>query len=334
MSGPGNTPHSTEPKLPNILGEAHGDLSANETMFSNGKSGTATLTICVPSYRDSAIPLLESLSALQNIDNCSLVLFDDGSADEAATQKHMEAIAAFPSPARLITSARNFGRSHARNRLVALAEAEWILLLDADMLPDDSEFLTRYIKAISRCGKPALIAGGFSLTQVSSDLMGRLHAIQAAASDCVPASLRNTDPGRYVFTSNILVHRDILSRVGFDDGFIGWGWEDVDWGFRVTEDFAVHHIENTATHLGLEPDKILVHKFGSSGQNYARLVEKHPSLTAKLPLTRAAKALKPLRFSAPLFKHIALLRLLPKRVRLIALKAYRAMEYSRYIGAS
>lgn len=334
MSGSANTPHSTERKLPNILGEARDGLSADETMFSNGKSGTATLTICVPSYKDSAIPLLESLASLKNIDNCSLVLFDDGSDDEAATQKHMEAIAAFPSPARLITSARNFGRSHARNRLVALAEAEWILLLDADMLPDDAQFLTRYIKAVSRAGQPALIAGGFSLAQVSPDLMGRLHAIQAAASDCIPASVRNTDPGRYVFTSNILVHRDILSRVSFDDGFVGWGWEDVDWGFRVTEEFAVHHIENTATHLGLEPDKVLVHKFGTSGQNYARLVEKHPDLTANLPLTRAAKALKPLRFSAPLIRQIALMKFLPKRLRLIALKAYRAMEYSRYMGAS
>lgn len=303
-------------------------------MFSNGRSGTATLTICVPSYKDSAIPLLESLAALKSIDNCSLVLFDDGSSDETATQKHMEAIAAFPSPARLITSARNFGRSHARNRLVALAEAEWILLLDADMLPDDAEFLTRYLKAIARAGQPALIAGGFSLTQVSPAFMNRLHAIQAAASDCVPASVRNTDPGRYVFTSNILVHRDILNRVSFDDGFVGWGWEDVDWGFRVTEEFAVHHIENTATHLGLEPDKVLVNKFGTSGQNYARLVEKHPALTATLPLTRAAKSLKPLRFSAPFFKQIALMNFLPKRLRLIALKAYRAMEYSRYIEAS
>lgn len=317
--------------LPRILGQEIALDSNGEFVLSNNRSGRAVLSICVPTYRDDATPLIARLAELPGAEHCTLVVYDDGSGDHEMTGHHADSIQSFPGPARLVTCIDNYGRSHARNRLVARAEADWVLLLDADMLPDNDDFLTLYLNQIDANVSKGLVAGGFSLQQVTPGPRQKLHFAQARKSDCVTAAERSTEPGRYVFTSNILVHKDVLSAVGFDENFTGWGWEDVDWGLRVAEHFPILHIDNTATHLGLEPDETLIGKFGASGGNYGRLVEKHPSATEHLPLTRAARHMKPLAFLRAPMKATALSRWLPVPVRLTALKFYRAIAYSRYV---
>ena len=79
----------------------------------------------------------------------------------------------------LITGSENKGRSHARNRLIAHAKTDWILFLDADMLPDGRDFLDRYTSTIAEHPKPAVISGGFSLKQVRPNTAQALHAAQS-----------------------------------------------------------------------------------------------------------------------------------------------------------
>lgn len=317
--------------LPKILGQDIAPDANGEFVISNNRHGRARLSICVPTYKDDAQPLIESLAQLPHAETCTLIIYDDGSNDQDMTKRHAEAIQTYPGPARLVTCLDNYGRSHARNRLVARAEADWVLLLDADMLPDSDDFLTRYVEFIENNLPAGLIAGGFSLKQVKPGPKQKLHFAQAQLSDCVPAKTRAKEPGRFVFTSNILVHKDVLEHVAFDENFSGWGWEDVDWGLRVAEHYKITHIENTATHLGLEADNKLVQRFGTSGKNYGRLIEKHPGETDNLPLTRAARGLKPFRFLQPPVKGIALATWMPLRIRLTALKVYRAMAYSGFV---
>ena len=330
MTDPHDTPPQVRP-LPRILGTDRSDEHAGETVFSNGHGGTAQLSICVPAYKDDASQLINALSQLDGADQCTLIVFDDGTGDSVLTENLISAVSGFSGPARLETSKRNLGRSHARNRLVARAEADWLLLLDADMLPDDDQFLRRYLNALTAAEDPALIAGGFTLKQAKASANQHLHFAQAAASDCLTAAERSKAPGRYVFTSNILVHRQVLEQIGFDEGFSGWGWEDVDWGLRVADHFPILHIDNTATHLGLEQDAVLVDKFGSSGANFARLVEKHPVAAESMALLKAARNVKGIPLIKPVARAISLQRIWPTPVRLAALKVFRAAAYSEYL---
>jgi len=236
----------------------------------------------------------------------------------------------YPGPARLITADENTGRSHARNRLQALAETDWVLFLDADMRPDDDDFLLRYLEAAEASEAPALIPGGFSLRHVLPTDETRLHAAQSEASECVTAEIRAKEPGRYVFTSNILVHHDILDAIQFDDGFKGWGWEDVDWGLQIADQYPIHHIDNPATHLGLDSDEVLLGKYGGSGENFAYAVSRHPEALKSTPLYRSARLMRAVPGSGllkGLFRRIARARVLPLRLRLAGLKLYRAVVY-------
>lgn len=311
-----------------------GRTDAGEAVLSNCVSTDSDITICVPCYRDNVAPLMSSLKRQTGAQDVSLILFDDGSDDEAMTRRLARHVSAWPGPAKLVTAARNGGRAHARNRLCALAETDWILFLDADMRPDNETFLARYVDWIKRLDGPALIAGGFTLWQVKRTEDTALHAAQAAASECMEASAREKAPGQYVFTSNILVHRTVLESIDFDGGFEGWGWEDVDWGLRVAEHFPVHHIDNTATHLGLDVTDDLLEKYGTSGANFARLVERNPEAVKAMPLYRMARRMQRLparNMWAGLAKGMARQKHMPMTLRLNALKTYRALCYAEHL---
>ncbi len=306
-------------------------LATGETWWSNGKRAGGMMTVCVPCYHDDARPLLDVLAGLDGAASIDLIAYDDGSRDSDMTASLRAALDGLPGQASLITATANRGRSHARNRLVETAGSDWILFLDADMRPDDGAFLKRYIEAAREAGGPALIAGGFSLRHVTPDRSTALHAAQSRRSECLDAETRRKAPGRYVFTSNILVHRTILDTVGFDEGFTGWGWEDVDWGLRVADRYPVIHIDNTATHLGLDPAQVLLDKFGGSSANFARLAERHPEAVRTMPLYRMAKRARRLPVRSlwrSLTRAGAASQILPLGLRLACLKTYRAIAYS------
>ncbi|MET0545697.1 MAG: glycosyltransferase, partial [Caulobacterales bacterium] len=101
-----------------------------------------TLSVLTPFLRDDPTPLIEALG--RNPGAAELIILDDGTNDPVLAEKVAAAIEAFPGAARFIRSTVNLGRSAGRNRLIAEARAAHVLFLDADMLPDNEDFLQRY----------------------------------------------------------------------------------------------------------------------------------------------------------------------------------------------
>ncbi len=291
------------------------------------------LSVLVPVYHYDSSALAETLGRCGYAENVELIFYDDGSGDPALTSKLTMGVDQFPGAACLVTAEHNLGRSGGRNRLEELARSEWMLFLDADMLPDDTGFLKRYLKQIKEHRQPILVVGGFSLKQAVPSPENALHWKQCAVSECVPADIRQTNPGRFVFTSNVLVHKDIMAVVPFDSEFEGWGWEDVDWGLRAARRFPVIHIDNTATHVGLDPASTLVRKYSKSGRNFWLAADRHPDALKSTGLYRMAVILSYIpgrSLFKYLFKGLALLPgfLAPVGLRLTALKLYRAFVHA------
>ncbi|HWA60410.1 MAG TPA: glycosyltransferase family 2 protein, partial [Caulobacteraceae bacterium] len=161
-----------------------------------------------------------------------------------------------------------------------------------------------------------------------------LHRAMALKSDCLPAEVRRLAPEKHVFTSNLLVRRDVFDTEAFDERFAGWGWEDVEWAMRVARRHAIHHIDNTATHLGLDTARTLAAKYEQSAANFARVVEAHHDVVSGYPSYRAAKVLKrvPARgLWRPLVKAAALTGLVPTALRAFSLRLYRASLYAEAV---
>ncbi|MDP3634385.1 glycosyltransferase family 2 protein [Phenylobacterium sp.] len=303
-----------------------------EALFDNPLwlKGRPALSILTPFKGDDPTPLLAALA--RESANAELVILDDGSNDPELAARVETAVAALPFPARFIRLAKNEGRSKGRNRLVSHARASHYLFLDSDMLPDTPTFIATWLSLIA-AENPAVAFGGFSLDQAPPRPDHALHRAMAGQSDCQPAAQRALMPEK-IFTSNLLVRADVFAGESFDEGFAGWGWEDVEWGMRVAGRWPILHVENTATHLGLDTASTLADKYEQSAGNFARVVASHHAAISRYPSYKVARVLKraPLRkLWRPMLKAYALTEAAPIRSRAFAMRLYRAALYAEAV---
>jgi glycosyltransferase involved in cell wall biosynthesis len=286
------------------------------------------LSVLIPFLNDDPSGLLDALDqeAPHLGGGVEIVLLDDGSGDDEMAQAVTRAVQALDLPARLIRLLANEGRSRGRNRLAHHARGGHLLFLDSDMLPDAPDFLDRWLAQAS-AQDPAVVFGGLSLDQAPERPEHDLHRKLAGRSDCAPARRRSRHPEKYVFTSNLMIRRDVFETEPFDERFRGWGWEDVEWGVRVSRQHAIRHIDNPATHLGLDPAPTLALKYEESAANFARILKAHPDVVRRYPSYWAAKLLKyaPLRrIWRPALKALALAPPAPLGLRAFSMRLYRA----------
>jgi glycosyltransferase involved in cell wall biosynthesis len=296
------------------------------------KTAKPAVSVLIPFLRDDPAELLNLLDeeAASVGGAVEIVVLDDGTRDAALTTRLAGQIKAMALPVRLITLTVNEGRSIGRNRLASAARGGSLLFLDSDMRPDHRRFLRDWADLAAR-EDPAVAFGGFSLLQAPTDARFAVHRAMAAKSECVPWMERARQPEKYVYTSNLLVRRDVFEAEAFDPGFTGWGWEDVEWAMRVSRRFRVVHLDNAATHMGLDTVASLAGKYEQSAPNFARMAERHPAIVAAYPSYRAARLLKRLP-GLPGFRRMmrrgAETGWLPVAARAFSLRLYRAALYA------
>ena len=292
---------------------------------------TPSLSILIPFKGDDPTGLLALLG--RETGSAEVVILDDGTGDAALADRVRKVIDTLAFPARFVSLARNEGRACGRNRLVSHARAGHFLFLDSDMAPDSATFVRNWL-ALIETDNPAVAFGGFSLIQAPPRSEHALHRAMAGHSDCLSAEVRARVPEKNIFTSNLLVRRDVFEAEVFDEGFTGWGWEDVEWGMRVSRRWPILHIENTATHLGLDGAATMALKYEQSVANFARVVDRHPAVVAAYPSYKVARLLRlaPLRaLWRPWLKAYALIEAAPLKSRALAMRLYRAALYAEAV---
>lgn len=312
-------------------------MSARAKILDNAawKGARPALSVLTPFLRDDPSDLLALLDEeAASVDGAvEIVVLDDGTGDAALTDRLTKQIRSMTLPARLITLPANEGRSVGRNRLAAAARGGSLLFLDSDMRPDHRRFLRDWAELVAR-EDPAVAFGGFSLLQAPNDACFAVHRAMAAKSECVPFTERAKQPEKYVYTSNLLVRRDVFEAEAFDPGFTGWGWEDVEWAMRVSRRFRVVHLDNAATHMGLDTVAALARKYEQSAPNFARMADRHPEIVAAYPSYKAAKLLKRLPGLPWLrgrMRGAAEAGWLPVAARAFSLRLYRAALYAEAV---
>ena len=292
-----------------------------------------TLSVLIPFHGDDPRPLLHrlDLQARSLGGAVELVVLDDGNPDARLSDAVAIQVRSLRAPARLIRLSGNEGRARGRNRLVRHARGPHLLFLDSDMCPDSPRFLARWLEA---AGSDVAVAfGGFTVDAAPTCPSTAVHRAMARRSDCLPAAVRSRTPEKYVFTSNLLVRGDVIAAEPFDEGFRGWGWEDVEWAMRVSRRWPIQHVDNTATHLGLDTVEALARKYEQSAANFARIRAAHPEIVASYPSFRVARALKFAPFRAawrPALRAFSRLPA-PLPLRAMALRLYRAGLYAEVV---
>jgi glycosyltransferase involved in cell wall biosynthesis len=290
------------------------------------------LSVLTPFYRYDPSALLARLkNAPQGVE---FILIDDGSSSASLIANVIASAERLNAPVRLIIWGKNRGRAAARNRMIAEARGEYVLFLDADMLPDAPRFLSIWLGVLST-QRPLAAFGGLSVRHVVRAKETALHHTLFSRSDCALASVRAATPAQSTASANLAVRRDFLASHPFDASFTGWGFEDTDWALTVSRRTNILHVDNPATHAGLDDAATLMRKSIEAGPNFARLAKKHPAAVRRFAAYRAARALK---FAPGALRTLAAwlvtdpAGLSPMPVRRAALKVYRASHFAEHLA--
>jgi glycosyltransferase involved in cell wall biosynthesis len=290
------------------------------------------LSVLTPFHKHDPSALIAAIERAPA--NVEFILLDDASNDTPLLARVISALNAAGASARIIVLGVNGGRSAARNRLLAEARGDYVLFLDADMIPDNADCLDRWLDLIETQA-PNVAFGGLSLKQALATPETALHYNIFAHSDCRGAAERTASPAQFTASANLLVRRAFLSAHPFDADFAGWGFEDTDWALNAARHTQIVHVDIPATHAGLDSVQTLLRKSVEAGPNFALLARKHPAHVARFAAHRAARALR----SAPGREHvrtasawIARNYAAPMSLRRAALKLYRASHYAEHLS--
>ena len=308
-------------------------MSAGITHIKSLKQSRAKpqLSVLIPYYKDDPTALLHALlSQTTEQSNVEVLIYDDGTGDADLNAKVCAAVKSAHSSVHLMIAHENKGRSAARNALQENAKADWVLFLDADMRPVSHRFLSDYVELID-AEMADVIFGGFTVPEKADSADQELHRALSEVSDCLSLAARQATGPQFVASSNLAVRKAVLDVEGFDDGFTGWGWEDSEWAARIAKRFELIHADIPALHLGLESTDTLLRRFKTSGHNYVRFTEKHPDIAKTLSLFKISQKLRKTpgqKLMRPFLKLAVKLNLMPLKIRLFALKLWRASHYA------
>ncbi len=186
----------------------------------------------------------------------------------------------------------NIGRAGVRNILVEKSTGQFLLLLDADVLPDNINFLQEYLRYVQEKDVD-VICGGISYNiRIMHEPRYDFHVYLSKKNDVKFAQEKNIIPWKYLFTSNVMVKKLCFIDTPFDTRFIDYGYEDIEWGIRLAKNYTVLHIDNTVSHLGLITKACLYDRMKNSIKNYFLIANLHPDFFLNGSIYRFIRILK------------------------------------------
>ncbi|RZJ65105.1 MAG: glycosyltransferase [Flavobacterium sp.] len=165
----------------------------------------------------------------------------------------------------------NVGRSKIRNLLASRAKYDWLLFLDADVLPVRDSFIANYLE---HTNKLQAVNGGILYTNKKPDDNKMLRWTYGKSREALPANARSKNPYLAFLSLNFLIPKALFEQVKFDESLPNLRHEDTVFSYRLQQkNITVLHIDNPVYHLGLDTFDIMLNKEHESLQALKLLVE-------------------------------------------------------------
>jgi glycosyltransferase involved in cell wall biosynthesis len=216
------------------------------------------LSILVPIYNYNAFPLVLELhrQCLECKIDFEIICIDDASTQDQSKNNPIQ----FLTNCYFIELSQNIGRSKIRNLLASKSNYEWLLYVDCDTFPKNSDFISNYISQINLSAKK-IFFGGIVYTKDKPDNDQLLRWIFGQKREAIPLSERKKSPYKTTFVSNLLIQKTVFDVLLFDEKITEYGYEDFAFIQNLKlENIEIEHIENPLYHLNLETSSLFLSK--------------------------------------------------------------------------
>lgn len=246
------------------------------------------LSILIPTYNYNILPLVESLSKqlkaesyafeIKVIDDCSTIQ------EITETNKNIENI---PN-CNFIQNTTNKGRTATRQALAEAATFNWLLFMDADVLPKNLDF----IKCFDLKNQTAdVVFGGISYKDSAPEEEKILRWKYGKAREAKSVSERKKMPYLSIISQCFLMKKEVfLTANNFHENIYG---VDVLFSQNLEKmKVNVLHINNPIVHLGLESSEKFIEKTKKGLQSLYQFEKENKIPTAYRPIQIAYQSLK------------------------------------------
>lgn len=239
------------------------------------------LSVLIPTYNYNAFLLVKEIHqqlTLGEID-FEIICLDDGSKSSINTKNEEINKFSFTSFKSL---PKNIGRSAIRNLLAKKATYNWLLFLDADVIPVKSNFIKNYIAFLNSVD--TVFCGGI-LYQNKKENLDLLRYKYGKRNEEISIEKRKKHPEKYFFTSNFLIQKVVFNTVKFEEKLTQYGREDLLFSLDlIQKGYKIKHLENEVYHLGLDDNSLFVSKTKKAMENLVFLENQQLIDTKEMPL--------------------------------------------------
>ncbi|TDY14231.1 glycosyltransferase family 2 protein [Meridianimaribacter flavus] len=233
------------------------------------------ISVLIPIYNYNIVDLVNRLhSQLTKVNVAFEIICIDDASKESYTKKNLQ-INNLPYT-NLIVSEVNNGRVKTRQLLSSKAKFEWLLFLDADVLPKSDDFISKYLEFLNKEYKA--IYGGFAYYKTTPEPQFMLRWKYGKKHEEVDAQIRNRTPYKVIISANFLITKTCFNHIHLKIKDEGYGFDNYFGALLKENNISVYHINNEVYHLGIEKSDTYLTKKELAAETLLKLDQENKNI--------------------------------------------------------
>jgi cellulose synthase/poly-beta-1,6-N-acetylglucosamine synthase-like glycosyltransferase len=153
----------------------------------------------------------------------------------------------------------NLGRSAIRNKMGFDSKFKYLLFIDADSVPINSNYIKNYVEKLSI--NRVLCGGTAYYKQQPVQPEKYLRWFYGTNREAISAKERNSKKGFIITSNNFLIEKAVFEKIHFREDVKNYGHEDTLLGYDLFRaGIEIFHIDNPLEHSGLEDSRVFIGK--------------------------------------------------------------------------
>ncbi|WP_262887945.1 glycosyltransferase family 2 protein [Polaribacter sp. 11A2H] len=252
------------------------------------------LSVLIPTYNYNTFFLVKEMHQQLILEDIpfEIICLDDGSKSPLNIQNNDINKLSFSSFKSL---EKNIGRSAIRNLLAKKAMYNWLLFLDADVVPAKSNFIKKYLNCFKK--DRTVFCGGL-LYEDKKENFRLLRYKYGKKHEEISLEKRLENPEKFFFTSNFLIQKSVFDSVTFEEKLTEYGREDLLFSLAlIKKGYKIEHLSNEVYHLGLDKNDLFVSKTKKAMENLVFIDKQTLIDTKEMPLLELVRKIAILRMT-------------------------------------